>query len=400
MARKRILMACPNYWTSPFQVGSHHLAREFVRAGWDVAFLSDPVTPWHLARGWTRELRQRLALWAMRGKCEFDRHLWAYVPASLIAGHNRPLLRSDAVHRHWYRWTMPNVITLVKERGFGAVDLLYIDSLSQTFWLDAIKYKRAIYRLTDYSPHFAKFTPATRLLEREMAQRVDLVTYPSHHLKSYVEDLGARRSLYFPNGVEYEHFARPHPYQPSEYQRISGRIAVYVGVILSWFHFEWLRQAARALPQVAFVLIGPDDLARKELQGLANVHLLGCRDYALVPAYLQQADVGLMPFDAAREPGTVECLNPLKLYQYLAAGLPVVASDWPALRQLNTPATLCRTAGEFIAAVARAASQRGDADGFRAFAQRSDWGGQLQKLMAALLGIDTAKPNQRERWAA
>src|SRR5438105_4783206 len=134
MARKRVLMACPNYWRSPFQVGSHHLAREFVRAGWEVAYVSDPVTPWHLAGGWTRELEERLGLWWAGGEVEHGGRLWAYVPAALVAGHNKPLVRGEAVHRHWHRWTVPNVVAQVRQHGFGAVDLLYIDSISQSFW--------------------------------------------------------------------------------------------------------------------------------------------------------------------------------------------------------------------------------------------------------------------------
>ena len=96
---------------------------------------------------------------------------------------------------------------------------------------------------------------------------------------------------------------------------------------------DW-RQAARALPGVSFVLIGPADRARREFAGLANVHALGFRDYAAVPAYLHHAQVGLMPFDVARNPRGVDVLRPQKLFAYLAAGLPVVSCTWEELRGL------------------------------------------------------------------
>src|SRR5262249_503157 len=155
-----------------------------------------------------------------------------------------------------------------------------------------------------------KYTAAVRLLEREMAQRADLVVYPSRHLHSYVTELGAERSLYFPNGVDFHHYASRRLPPPPEYSRLTGPIPVHLCVLPSRFHFAWIRAAGSRLPQLSFVLVGPDTLARKECRGVKNVHLLGFRDHALVPAYLQHAHVGLVPFDPNRNPRGVEVLNP------------------------------------------------------------------------------------------
>jgi glycosyltransferase involved in cell wall biosynthesis len=183
--------------------------------------------------------------------------------------------------------------------------------------------------------------------------------------------------------VEYEHFARPRP-APPEYVGLPRPIAVYVGVILEWFAFAWVRQAAARLPGMQFVLIGPDALARQELGGLGNVHLLGPRDYASVPAYLQYADVGIIPFDADRGGNTVACLNPLKFYQYLASGLPVVSASWTAIRKLRGPARLCETADDFVAALRQAVTDPGDGDAYRRYAAAEDWGRRAATLLEAL----------------
>ena len=258
MPRKRALMACSNYWTSPFQVGSHHLARGLVRAGYDVAFVSDPLSPWHLCRGWSPDLRRRLAIHRGSGQLDLDGRLWAYVLAAWLTPHHKPILRSEWVHRHWQRWTWPNVAAAVRNQGFASVDLLYLDSPRQAFWLDAVSWRQSVYRVADYNPHFEKFTPATRIMEEELARRVDLVVYPSRQLQGYAEQLGARRAMLLANGVDYEHFACPAAVMPAEYRQMRGPIAVYVGVIPAWFHFDWLRQAAERIPEMSFVLIGPD----------------------------------------------------------------------------------------------------------------------------------------------
>lgn len=383
MTRPRVLMACPNYWDSPFQVGSHHLARAFVRAGWDVAFISDPITPLHLAAGWTPDLRHRLAVWRSGGRFDLDGRLWTYVPASLAAPHRYPLLRSAFVHRHWHRWTWPGVVAQIRRHGFDTIDLLYVDSVRQTFWLDALSWRSSVYRATDYTPLFDSHTAAAAATERRLAAGVDLVVYPSPALSKYVDSLGPRRQMCLPNGVSYEMFAQPAP-RPPEYATLPGPIAVYVGSISTWFHFEWLRHAARCLPQFSFVLIGPDALARQELSGIGNIHLLGSRAHALIPGYLQHADVGLLPFDATRNPEAIEPLNPLKLYEYLASGLPVVSSSWAEIRRLASPARLCETADEFVAALRQAAVEPGDASAHRRYAAAFDWQHRVTTLLEAL----------------
>jgi glycosyltransferase involved in cell wall biosynthesis len=110
---------------------------------------------------------------------------------------------------------------MVRRRGFAAVDLLYIDSVHQSFWPDVIAHESVIYRVADFNPQHEKYSPATRVLEQELARRADLVLYPSQQLKGYVEELGARRHLYLPNGVDFEHFARDPLPPPPEYHEIS-----------------------------------------------------------------------------------------------------------------------------------------------------------------------------------
>jgi glycosyltransferase involved in cell wall biosynthesis len=381
--RKRVLLASPNHWHSAFQVGSHNLAREFARKGWDVAYISDPISPLHACGGLTRDLRRRVASWWGGGRSDCEGRVWSYVPAAWLTPHNKPLLRGDRVHRAWHRWTWPDLTRLIRSRGFGKVDLLYMDSTQQSFWLDAIDYRRAVYRVADYNPHFAKYTPATRRLEKETARRVDMVLCPSRPLIRYAEELGARRTLLLANGVDYDHYARPQP-PPPEYAAIRRPIAVYMGVIPDWFHFEWVGRAARELTGVSFVLIGPDRLARQPLGGLPNVHLLGFRDYERLPAYLQHAQVGLMPFDVARNPDGVEALNPQKLYAYLACGIPVVSASWNELKELETPARLCATAPEFVRALRAALDYPGDPEEHRRFACGASWPDRLDTLLRSL----------------
>src|SRR5262249_54854583 len=88
--------------------------------------------------------------------------------------------------------------------------------------------------------------------------------------------------------------------------------------------------------------------------------------------------------DTARAPGTVDCLNPLKMYQYLACGLPVVSSEWTAIRKLNGPVRLCGTAAEFCTALQRAVAVPGDREAYRRYAAAVDWSHRATTLLLAL----------------
>jgi glycosyltransferase involved in cell wall biosynthesis len=185
------------------------------------------------------------------------------------------------------------------------------------------------------------------------------------------------------NGVEHAHFARTRP-EPAEYREIPRPRALYVGSIAAWLDVDLLRKAALALPDLALVIIGPGSERLAALTGLANVHLLGARPYADIPAYMQHAEVGLIPFKRAGMEGFVDDINPLKLYEYMAAGLPVLATRFRQLELLGGPTHLVDGEPAFIAVLGRLAAAPGDGAAERAFAARFDWARQLEPLFDRL----------------
>jgi glycosyltransferase involved in cell wall biosynthesis len=377
-------MACAQYWNSPFQVGSHHIARGFVEAGWKVAFVSDPVSPLHLLQGVTPELRERWAIHRGGGVRHLDERLWAYVPAAALTPINQPLIRSEWVLRQWSRLTLPNVVATTQRAGFDQVDLIYLDSVKQAFWLDAIPHGHSVLRIADRTSGFETSTPAMVRMEREVARRVDLVAFTALSLREYVEAMAPRATMHLPNGVDFDHFAADDGGRPAEFAELPRPIAVYVGAMEAWFDFDLVQAAAESLPHISFVLIGPDHLARRQLRPRPNLHLLGRRPYARLPDYLHHADVGLIPFDVAGHPELVRSIHPLKLYEYLASGLPVVATEWEELRELGSPAVLCSTREGFLEALGAAVRAPRDADGYRRFARAADWRGRIDALLSQL----------------
>jgi glycosyltransferase involved in cell wall biosynthesis len=386
MAARKALFASTNYFLSPFQVGSHHLARAFARAGWQVAFVSMPLSPWHWLKRSDVEIQKRWECYRQGGFLHSETGIWAYVPATLAPPHASPVLRTEPIARHWWRWTVPSVVRTIRAAGFGEVDFLYLDSVYQRFWLDVLKCRRSLFRIADRNAGFQAWTKAAAKLEVELARSVDAVAYTARSLEDHVRGLEPKSAFLLPNGVDADHFIHGSRELPEEYRKTSKPIALYVGAMDVWFDFALVEKAARRLPRVSFVLIGPKHLAAERLPQLPNLHLLGSRPFAALPPYLHQADVGIIPFDVVNCGNLVHGINPLKMYEYMACGLPVVATQWDELRRLDSPAQLCATAEEFIAAIANAVAHPYDRESSIRFARAHDWNASFRLLHERLFG--------------
>jgi glycosyltransferase involved in cell wall biosynthesis len=374
-----ILFGSHNYWTTPLQVGSHALARAFAARGWDVGYVSDPISPLHLLQGSSPDLRQRIALWRGGGRLVADR-IWSHVPGALVTPYNLPLLRSGFVHRTWRQFTFPGLKSSLKHAGFDKVDVVFLDSPFALGLLDIVQRKRAVARVADNFAGFTRVTAAARELQGEMLRRVDLVTYTASTLEAGLKQQTTKPLMHLPNGVRFDFFRQAARDLPDAYRGLQRPIAVYVGAMEDWFDFELVNAAARALPQMSFVMIG--DARRARFAPLANIHCIGPVAHVELPRYLANADVGIIPFDVAGHADLVNSINPLKLYEYMACGLPVVSVGWEELRRIESPAQLTDTPQQFIAALERATATPPDRAGLTAYAAAQDWGARADALIA------------------
>jgi glycosyltransferase involved in cell wall biosynthesis len=271
--------------------------------------------------------------------------------------------------------TVPSVVRKVKEHGFGEVDILYFDTAIQSFWLKNIQARKTVFRIADQNAGFKKSTPALLQFEKELIKQVDLVVCTAKTLVDSVKS-EAPRVEHLPNGVPLAHFIKL-AHLPAEFQKIPKPIAIYVGAIDYWFDFGLIKKLAQEMPAISFVLIGPTK--RNPFQDIQNIHVLGPRPYSEIPNYLQFADVGLIPFDVNNYPDLIHNVNPLKLYEYMASGLPVVATRWQELENIASPAFLCRTVEEFRTHLLQAL-QNPNPKLYRSYAETLDWSSKAKQL--------------------
>lgn len=385
MQSARTAIVCSaQHWKAPVHLSAHHLAKFLADRGWTTCFLSTPTSFLHRLRyAGDADARQRFEDWRSNGGWATDRRIFYYTPLAVLPPSRTRGLDSEWLFRNWPRLTWPSIAPFLVSRGFARPNLMIADSALMLPLWHALGRPRLVYRVTDRNRDYPNQPAVLRTLEDEIASAAELVVYTGDALQPYLAEMGVTKTLCVGNGVDTTHFEASFS-PPDDYTRIPSPRAVFVGTVAEWFDTALLAATARALPQVSFVIIGPGSARLTELADFRNVYLLGTRPYAVIPAYYQHAAVGLIPFTRAGHAAFVDSINPLKLYEYMAAGLPVVSTSFGQITKLGSPATIAANTDEFVAAVAICTSRPRDGRNERAFAHRFDWTHQFEPLAKRL----------------
>lgn len=333
--RKKIILAGSNTWNAKTKVGTHHLAEAFRDLGWQVLYISDPLSLLHFAKILSSEQRARLRL-AAQGLIEVDRDIWNLIPFGIVVPANVRGLDSTNLISHWHRFTIPNVSKQLFENGWNDVDLLYLDSPVNHFLLNACRFKKSVYRMPDLMKGFSKTYQSRVDKEIEICAKVNLLAYTGKSIRNYI-DINIRQSnlMYLKNGVNLEAFKSITSCAPADLMPIPRPRVIYVGAIEEWLDYELVIDCAKKLPNASFVFIGNKSVHTKKFRGLANIYCLGAKPHRELAAYLSNSDLGLVPFNLRSNFEFVNAINPLKVLEYIATGLPIVSERWAELDQYS-----------------------------------------------------------------
>jgi len=256
--------------------------------------------------------------------------------------------------------------------------------------IDALDPSLIVYHCVDDIAAQGRIDSASfRAAEQRFVARADLVLASAPALAERLRTI-SDHVIDAPNVADTELFSQalePGPLDPGMAALQAPRIVFTGAIVAAKLDLPMLAELARLRPSWSFALVGPIGPGEpradiSQIEDEPNIHLLGPRRYGELPDVLRAADAGLIPY--ARNTLT-ESIFPMKVYEYLAAGLPVVATPLPSLSGLSDIATAPDAAGiaELLGEALAADSPERRAERSRAAASHS-WERRLDEIAAAM----------------
>jgi teichuronic acid biosynthesis glycosyltransferase TuaH len=273
-------------------------------------------------------------------------------------------------------------------RALGFASPGRIVGLSNIYWGSAAAEMPCRLRFYDANDDHLEFTASQQWLLRAMRRYVDacdLLFCVSPELREKLRPRANQRCVELGNGVEFEHFARPRPEAPEMLRSLPRPLFGYAGA-MDWIDAGLLESLARAWPQASIVLVGPAfgrgwKERQASLLSLPNVHWVGKVAYSELPAWVQRFDLALIPFEKSE---LIRAAHPNKLYEYAAAGVPVLAIGYcDAVRKASGVVHVADTPEEFARLVPGALGDRRKAER-QAFAREHGWERLADSMVAEL----------------
>jgi hypothetical protein len=213
-------------------------------------------------------------------------------------------------------------------------------------------------------------------------EKADLIFCSSQSIYNYFCSRHPRVYL-VPNGVDNVHFSPSPNFRPKDLP-LGKPIIGYSGAIAPWVNWELLKTSVQRNPEFNFVFLGAFFQMHKFPLNFKNVYYLGLKSYHELPVYLHHFDVGIIPFLLTEM--TKGC-NPIKLYEYYASGIKVLATPLPEL--LNVPKINLESDPELFSLRLRHLLVGNDFDRVErmAYAQANDWSERTGRILQQISSL-------------
>lgn len=246
--------------------------------------------------------------------------------------------------------------------------------------------ERVIYHVVDEFSAFSDASAHVAELERRILRRAELVIASSERLLESKRKVNPNAVL-VRHGVDHAHFAKaldPALRMPDDLARLPRPVIGFFGLLADWIDLELVRAVADRYPRASIALLGKAITSTAALAGATNVHLLGRKAYAELPAYCRGFDVAITPF---RLNELALAANPLKAREYVAAGLPNVCTDLPELRAIPG-CTVARGRDAFVEEVGRWLGRGGPDPSRSALVRGEGWEAKVEEMCGHLAALD------------
>lgn len=245
---------------------------------------------------------------------------------------------------------------------------------------------RVVYDCMDEWSGFPGISDSVIAEEARLAATADLVVVSGTRLLEKWSGAGPPVAL-ARNATDFDRFSKDDG--PSELDDVDGPVIGYFGAISEWLDRDLVAWVARERPTYTFALVGAPEVDVRSLKKLSNVLLLGQRPYEEIPAHLARFDVCIIPFLVN---DITAATDPVKFYEYLSGGKPVVSTWMPELDEYRDHVFLARDRDQFLGFLDAAVTEDDVAkrDGRIALARANDWQARyeiIERAIADVLGM-------------
>ncbi len=316
----------------------HHLSRAFAASNRVLFVETQESLAFLLRRGKWSKLRR-----GFLSPVRQIEGLWVFTPLACLPFDGASEL-VNRVNTALLRWQLRRVL---KKLGFHK-PILFVYMPSYHRLIGELGERCVIYDLVDERAalpgrHHRYFE------RRELAtmRKCGLTVVVSERLFEAKKERAHRIAL-IPNGVDADMFAAEHE-PASEVSGLPRPVIGYVGAVDVWLDFDLVAHMARSRPSWSFVFVGPIRTRSTALGRLANVHLLGERAYEELPSYIVAFDCCIVPHKLTR---FRLYSDPLKVYEYIAAGKPVVSVPIPSVvERFGALVRIAADATDFVSSI-------------------------------------------------
>lgn len=319
-----------------------------------------------------------------------DKNLWHYIPDEILESVNSLTnnFLFDALNYINNRRMAKAIQKAVQEVGFDDYILMNDNDIYNGVLLKKLLNPPTyVYYLRDNLSAFSYWKRQVTRLEPELIRSADLVVTNSEYLSDYAGKYNAN-SYYVGQGCDVTHYLQK-PEQAEidlALKEIPRPIAGYIGALnAERLNIELILKIASKMPEFSFVLVGPEDETFKasKLHELKNVYFPGNQKFSDLPKYVHGFDVAINP----QSLNAITIGNyPRKVDEYLAAGIPVVATRTHAMNAFREHVYLAGTEEEYGSLLKLAIRENSEtrADARRTFASTHTWANNIAEIMKAL----------------
>lgn len=252
----------------------------------------------------------------------------------------------------------------MKQHGFGNETVLWCYSPSSCDIVSHVPHDKLVYDCVDrHSAYKGHINPAVvDAMEKDLAKKADQVFATAVGLSETLEKINPSTKM-IPNGAAYEIFSKVETEKeslaiPEEMKNLSHPIYGFVGMLQECIDYKLIESLAKNRPEATVYLIGRTlpgvDLTH--LEKYPNIHFHGLVPQAELPNYIAQFDVCLNVF---REGALSRDVSPLKFYEYLATGKPIVSTREPLqVEEFSDVVLIAHKEEEFLSLCDKAAQQK------------------------------------------